>query len=276
MSIIEKKYPVSYREPWDEIKDADIILYWEAPCTASGKDAEHYLKVRFNELPKILLFAGGPIRPADCLGFDLFLVESKINEENFTEISLPWKRAFGVNTEIMKPEPQPKVWDGCMPATCASWKRQTLFSQALGKKGVLCGRDQETDPIGFINARKYSTLLFPELPAEAVNTIYNSSWCTVNTSDYWGGGQRCTLESLAAGVPVVVMADSPKNREFIEDGGPGLICNPDPESIHRAVENIKTWDMKEVSARARAYVESKWTAAHYAKNIEDAILQVCR
>jgi len=212
MKLIEQHHDVHYQEPWEPIpENTDIILYWEAPVTQNGKDRENYLKIKNSSKPKILLFAGGRIKAEECDGFDLFLVESKINEEELSAIGVPWLRAFGVDSETMKPEKQPKVFDAIMPGTCASWKRQSLFARALKDKGVICGRFQETDPIGFINARKEGTLVFDEVPYQTLNTLYNASWCCVNTSEFWGGGQRITLEAMASGIPVIVMADSPKN-----------------------------------------------------------------
>lgn len=274
MRLIEKEHTVYHKEPWEEApQDTDIILYWEAPITENGKDRENYLKVKNNPLPKILLFAGGPIKKEHCIGFDLFLVESKINEEDFESIGLPWLRAFGVNTDVMKPEKQPKVFDAVFPATCAGWKRQGLFSRALKSKGVICGRFQETDPIGFLNARENGTLVFPELPYPAVNALYNSSWCCVNTSSEWGGGQRTTLEAMAAGIPVIVMKDSVKNREYVEESGAGIVVEPDELQIQKAIEEIKTWT-PEQRARGRQYVESKWTHIHYKNAIMEGINMV--
>jgi len=276
MRLIEKEHTVYYKEPWEEIpKDTDIILYWEAPITENGKDRENYLKIKNNPLPKILLFAGGVIKKEHCIGFDLFLVESKINEEEFSAIGLPWLRAFGVNTEVMKPEKQPKVFDAVFPATCAGWKRHGLFSRALKSKGVVCGRFQESDPVGFLNCRENGTLVLPELPYPAVNALYNSAWCCVNTSSEWGGGQRTTLEAMAAGIPVIVMKDSIKNREYVEESGAGLVVEPDELQIQKAIEEIKKWT-PEQRAKGRKYVESKWTARHYADNIIKGINQVLK
>ena len=273
MRIIEKDHQVLYYEPYQEIKDVDVILYWEAPVTWAGKDKDNYIKIQTNQIPKIMLFAGGQVKKEYCVGFDLFLVESKINEDDFSAIGLPWLRAFGVDTEIMKPEKQPKVFDAVFPATCAGWKRHELFSRALSDRGVICGRYQETDPIGFLKARENKTLVLPELPYQAVNALYNASWCCVNTSSEWGGGQRTTLEAMAAGIPVIVMKDSIKNREYVEESGAGLVVDPDEQQIRNAVEEIKKWP-PEQRAKGRAYVESKWTAKHYADNIIKGINQV--
>lgn len=273
MTEIEKTHDVSYFDTDGDWSGMDILLYWEALVCQCGKDRESFIKVRDSKQPKILLFAGGAIKDEWCNGFDLFLVESEINEKEFAEIGRPWLRAFGVNTEIMKPEKQPKVFDAVFPSTCAGWKRQGLFSRALKEKGAICGRWQKEDPIGFIQARENGTLILPELPYEAVNALYNASWCCVNTSEFWGGGQRTSLEAMASGIPVICMSDSPKNREYVEESGAGLVVDPDENQIRNAIEEIKKWT-PEQRRKGLNYVNSKWTHKHYAENILLAINKV--
>lgn len=270
MRIIEKDYQVTYCEPkdLDETK-GDIILYWESLSTAGGKDRDSFYRIQLSPLPKILLFAGGPIEKKWCEGFDLFMVESKLNEEEFEALGLPWMRGFGVNTEIMKPEQQPKIFDGYFPSTCAGWKRQGLFARALGSKGIVSGRWQESDPIGFMEARKNKTLVLPEMPYEAVSALFNASHCCVNTSSYWGGGQRSTLEAMACGIPVIAMSDSPKNCEYVEESGCGVVCEPTEIAILEAVGTILKWNADETREKCLKYIRSKWTERHYA----DAILK---
>jgi glycosyltransferase involved in cell wall biosynthesis len=276
MSIIEKEHDVRYCEPKDIDDNADVILYWESCCTAAGKDRDNYYRVQLSPLPKILLFAGGPIEAKWCDGFDLFMVESKINEEEFEAIGKPWMRGFGVNTQIMKPEQQAKIFDSYFPSTCAGWKRQGLYARALGTRGVISGRWQESDPIGFMEARKNKTLVLPELPYEAVSALYNSAYCAVNTSSYWGGGQRVTLEAMACGIPVIAMSDSPKNCEYIKESGCGMICDPTEDSIKKTVETIKTWDIDKTREKCLKYIHSKWTERHYADAILKGIEQILK
>jgi glycosyltransferase involved in cell wall biosynthesis len=272
MKEIEKTHIVFYQEPEEEIK-GDVILYWEAPVTECGKDRENYLRIKNNPKPKILLFAGGQIKKEWVNGFDILLVESKINADECNELGIPNMTAFGVNSDIMKPQKQPKIFDAVFPSTCAGWKRQGLFSRALQNKGVICGRFQPEDPIGFILAREQGTLVLPELSQEAVAGLYNASHCCVNTSEYWGGGQRTTLEAMSCGIPVIVMSDSPKNIEYVKESNAGLVCEPDEHSIRKAIEEIKTWTDEE-KRRGIDYINSKWTHHHYANNILEAINKI--
>lgn len=271
MKLLEQEHEVRYFDTTEinqihEFKP-DRVLYWEAPVTFAGKDRENYWAVQDLPFKKGLLFAGGEVRAEWCDGFDLFFVESKVNEDDFERIGKPWKRAFGVNTQIMKPQKQGKAFDACFPATCASWKRHWLLADALHEKAAIAGRYQESDPIGFIRARDAGAVVFPELSQDAVAALINASHTLVNCSDVWGGGQRATLEAMACGVPPVVMADSPKNREYVEEADFGSVVSPDSTTIRIAVASLKAGNLD--PQKGVSYIQSKWTERHYA----DAIME---
>ena len=125
--------------------------------------------------------------------------------------------------------------------------------------------------LAFDESEKLGATIMEEVSHKAVAKLLNQSWTLVQTSDMWGGGQRATLEAMACGVPPVVMNDSPKNKQYIEDSEFGLICSPDAESIRNAVNLLKINPYyHRASKRGIAYVKSKWTAQKYA----DALLRV--
>lgn len=274
MKIIERSHEVKYFDvtELDRVRafSPNAVLYWESPVTLKGKDSQHYKGVMALPFPKALLFAGGPVEAQTCYGFDLFFVESAINEQEFEKLGLPWMRAFGVNTQIMRPETQPKVFDGIHQGTCASWKRQWLLTEALGGKALVCGRFQDSDPEPFRRARGHGAMVLDELQPHIVASMINASKAVVNTSEFWGGGQRATLEGMACGVPVIVMSDSPKNREYVEESGAGVVCDPTPEAIREALTKITT----EMGQNGLEYVRSKWTEKHYADAILDGIYRI--
>lgn len=272
MELIETEHEVIYQEPHEIIKDVDIILYWEAPCTINGKDKMNYLNILTNPLPKALLFAGGPIKKEWIDGFDLVFVESQINADECEKQKIPHRTAFGVNTDIFYPANVEKIYDGMHQATCASWKRLDLFAKALKNRGIVCGRDQETDPNGFIACRKYGVTLLPEQPYKKVAELLNQSYTLVQTSEFWGGGQRATLEAMACGIPPIVMSDSPKNREYVEDSGFGLIVEPREEDIRVAIRQLIV-EPQDPQIGVK-YIENKWTASHYAISILQGIKQI--
>lgn len=271
MKLIELEHDVAYFDvdQLDKLKEfnPDVVLYWEAPVTLRGPNAHHYKAIMSLPYKKALLFAGGPIDRDICHGFDLYFVESAINEREFEQLGLPWKRAFGVNTQLFKPDPYEKIYDGMMQATFAGWKRHELFAEALGSHGLVCGRKQDHDMNGYNKCVEKNVKILPEMGAAVVAMLINKAHTVVNTAEYWGGGQRCTLEAMACGVPVIVMADSPKNREFVEAGGAGLVVDPNPEAIRRAIADIKEWTPQQ-QTEGFHYARKHWTERHYA----DAIL----
>lgn len=276
MRIIERSHDVTYHEPFDTIENVDVILYWEAPCTVNGENADNYRKVQNNPAKKALLFAGGPISsyPQALYGFDLFFTESKINDDEFDALGLPHQRAFGINDRIFKAQDLEKEYDGMMQGTFASWKRHWLIAEALGNKAVLCGRKQENDRRPYDDSVRFGANIFPELSYENVAKLINKSHVVVNAADFWGGGQRCTLEAMACGVPVIVMTDSPKNIEYVTASGAGLIVNPDVNEIRIAVEELKRSD-DDHKKKGIKYVKNNWTAKHYANSLLAGIEKIC-
>lgn len=267
--MIAQEHEVTFYDvPNTEWGEEDVLIMWEAPCTARGEYAEYYNAVRRADKKKILLFAGGPIDFLDAVGFDLYLVESEINEKEFDAIELPWRRAFGVNTKVMKPMGFEKKYDGFFQATFAEWKRHSLFANALRERGCVAGRLQVNDRQGYFDCQEKGVTIFEEQPSERIAELINQSRTVVNTSSFWGGGQRSTLETMSCDVPVVVMTDSPKNMEYVIESGAGIICEPTPEAIREAVEKSKG------ITGGREYVLSKWTEKHYADAILNAIKEL--
>lgn len=268
MQHLEKEYDVTYHDIDEDIPGDAIVLYWEAPCTINGQYSENYRRIMNLPNKKILLFAGGLLKKEWVTGFDMLCVESAINAKECEEQGIPYLTAFGINEEVMKPLKRVKKYDGIHHGTCASWKRQWLVGEALGDKGLVVGRYQESDPMPFDECRKYGTKIMDEQTPESICELLNESVSCLQTSDYWGGGQRCTLEAMACNIPVIVMEDSPKNREYVQESGFGLIVNPSKEAIINAVREVKT---RQWGNKGREYVLSKWTGKHYADNIIKAI-----
>jgi len=274
MRIIERKHEVRYKEPWDDMGDADIVLYWEAPCTMNGPNAQHYKKILEHPGKKALLFAGGPIKYEWVKDFDLVFTESEINDKEFEQIGIPFKRAFGINENIFEPVNVPKKYDAVHHGTFASWKRQWLLAEACKEKALIFGAKQETDMKPWTDSQKHGAVVMDKQDYQMTNALINSAHCVVNGADYWGGGQRTTLEGMCAGLPVICMKDSPKNREYIEECGGGLVVDPEPEKIRKAVEEVKRWTEEE-RLRGRNYVLSKWTSKHYADALLEGIESIC-
>ncbi len=260
MKILETQYEVEYVEPWGDIT-GDVILYWEAPCTINGDNQAHYNRVRTMNKPRALLFAGGPIEKPWVTGFDLLFLESRINEEECDALGIPHIRAFGVNTAIFKPESLEKTYDAMLHGTFAGWKRQTLFAKTFGTRGLAVGKVQAQDRQGYVDCQERGVTIVENATREEVATLLNQTKVSVNCAEFWGGGQRATLEAMACDVPVICMTDSPKNAEYIEEAGVGLVVPPEPERI------LAAWERLQNTRGGRDYVLSKWTPEHYATNL---------
>lgn len=243
---IAEKSTVDFFEPWQDIEGYDIILYWEAPITFQGANGVHYNKVRQNPTKKVLLFAGGPLKKEWVEGFDLLFLESKMNEKECDDLGIAWHHAFGINDKEFDMghlrsgrHPKKRKYDGMLHGTCASWKRQWLIGEAFGPKGLVIGKGQESDAYPFNRCRELGCDVFLESGPAIIRDLMADSYALVNPCDYWGGGQRATLEAMAAGLPVVCCTDSPKNREFVEASGFGRVVEPNAQAIKEAVEDLK-------------------------------------
>ena len=266
MKLIEKEHDVQYFEPDDDLPDADWSLLWEAPVTHdSQEDGHKYRKFVSGKGKKALLFAGGPIKEQWVRGFDHVFVESQINEDEFNAIGVKNSRAFGVNTDIFKPMVVPKTHTTVTHGACAGWKRQYLVCEAMGDKALVFGRFQEHDPYNFNRCRECQATVLDQQPYEEAAKLINSAHVSVNCAEYWGGGQRATLEAMACDIPVVFMDDSPKNREYIEESGVGVVCHPSAPAIREAVESLIP------ISGGRDYVLKKWTPEHYKNAILNAL-----
>ena len=104
------------------------------------------------------------------------------------------------------------------------------------------------------------------IPLNEMKAYYNQLDVYVCASDI-EGTPNPVLEAMACGVPVIVMSDSPKNCEYVEESGGGLVVEPNAEAIRDALQRITP----EMGERGYTYIQSKWTEEHYAHAILDGI-----
>lgn len=264
MRILELEHDVTYHEPYEDLPEVDWIFFWEAPCTINSEYGDSYKKVMNSPQKKALLFAGGPIKYEWVKGFDHVFVESKINKDEFDAIGVRNSTAFGVNTRIFKPQTVDKTYKTVTHGTCASWKRQGLAGEAIREHALIFGRDQATDRRPFDIARDFGAKVIDvEQSFEESNALINTAYIGLNCADFWGGGQRASLEAMACGLPIIVMNDSPKNCEYVEDSGLGLMVSPEVHDIQRAVDELMKSKV-DFERECREYVLSKWSERHYA------------
>lgn len=260
-------FEVRYFEPQDSVNiigyNPDVLLFWGAFVEKVTKEV---IKLPYK---KLCCFAGGRIDEDNSKGWDLIFVESEINEQELTKLGRPWMRAFGINEELYVPIPLAKKWDAIIYGTFAGWKRHDLFS-CMRERGLAIGIKQEHEKWCYEMCEEYGVTVMDEQPREEVVKYINMSRTALNTAEYWGGGQRMTLEAMACNVPPIVMSDSPKNIEYVKESGYGIVCDPNPVDILAAVEEAK----KITKHTGREYIMSKYTSRHYANQLKLGIESV--
>lgn len=247
------------------------LLDWNPDAVLGFSDLSRpYLKELEGKKPIALCFSGGAFTDFKNVP-DIIFVESRSWLKWMKDMGLNAVQAFGTNTEIFKPVKQPKVFKAFFPATFATWKRHELFAKAMGKDGLVCGWWQEHEPrcveVCFENN---VAVLHHQMP-ESIVHLYNMSHAVVITSRDDGGSQRAVLEAMACGIPPIVMVDSDKCREYVEEARFGAVVSPTEEGIRKAVEDMTLLaDPK----KGIDYIASKYTERHYADKIKEGILSI--
>lgn len=267
LEVLKKKHEIRYFEPYDTTLihgfQPDVILHWAPLC---GNDRKAVVSLPYK---KAICFGGGPIEPHTVDGYDLYFTESAINEKEFEAYGKPWMRAFGINEQIFQPFNVPKKYDSCFAGTFAKWKRPELFARAIGSAGVAVGLHQAHEKECYQICLDEGCEVHDEISREQIAQFINQSHTVVNPSDYWGGGQRLTLEAMACNVPPIVMSDSPKNREYVEESGFGLVVEPNVEAIKEAVASLKG-----KTINSREYILQNFTIQKYADALERGLSQL--
>lgn len=241
----------------DEFKP-DVLLFWGALCENAKEVVVGY------DYPKAICFAGGQIEASNVDGFDLYFYESDINADEFRRYGKHIIKAFGINELLFKPENKIKVYDAFNASAFAKWKRPELFAEVVGSKGCWVGQKQDHEKECYEYPEKLGVVIKDLQPRKEVCSLINQSYCVLNTANYWGGGQRLTLEAMACNIPPIVMSDSPKNVEYINDSMYGFIADPDVNDIKEKILLAKELN----STKGREFILSKYTGRHYA----DALL----
>lgn len=247
---------------WAEIKEwqPTHILGWGSLDRPSFSGLEQF------DIPRGLCFAGGPRQHPNSEVFDTIFVENTHYLEDFKEQGVNAVLAFGVNDLFFRPLETAKHWKAVYPASFAAWKRHELFYDAVGEKGLAIGKISEHEKYIFKDGIAAGVCVLPPVPYEVLPMIYNQSEFALITASEVGGSQRAVLEAMACNIPPVVMSDAPQNVEYVKEAGFGLIVEPDVESIKKALRS------EPQKTGGRGYIESKWTAKHYAQQIYENLL----
>lgn len=220
-------------------------------------------------IPIAICLTGGTFRE-HLDAYQLVFVENKVYKDEFERLGMPVIQAFGVNTDIFKPIKQPKVWDAIYPATFALWKRHSIFSGAVGDKGLAVGLMYDThEQECWEYCQKYGTAIVPHVSHRAVSYLMNMSHTCVIMAEAIGGSQRTVLEAMACNIPVIVAEDSDKTTEYVREAGEGAIVEPAPVKIREAI-----WELRGKQMNTREYVLENYSAEIYARKLKEGILSI--
>lgn len=267
--ILKENHELERFEPdaTDDIVEwgPDVILYWGA---LQERLKHHVLKLPY---PKANCWAGGPIEPEHLGGIDLYFIENQVVQNEFAQYGAPTMIAFGVNEKWFNKQRRKKIYKASFAGAFAAWKRHELFADSFDHtdwKGICFGQMQEHEPHCYEYPKSKGIIIKDRQDPREVAKIINQSEYVLNPASYWGGGQRLTLEAMACDVPPIVMDDSPKNCEYVDEAGFGHIVSP---SSHEIRPLLAQEPQKE---GGRKYIKSKWTGRHYAENLEKGLLSI--
>lgn len=240
----------------------DAVLFFADFSRPIIKEFEH------DGIPLAICFTGGGFRDYAHIP-DIIFTESKSYLKEFKAEGLNAVQAFGTNTELFKPMPQPKIFKAVFPATFAGWKRHDLFAEAMGKDGLAVGFWQPHETWCYEVCQQKGTALLHHQNAESCALLYNMAHTCVVTSENVGGSQRTVLEAMASNVPVIAMADSDKTSEYVRECGVGGIVDPHPQAIRDEVER---WIGQKVDSRK--WIMENFSEFIYANKVRDGIMSI--
>lgn len=227
-------YPDSKSMEEQVLKDApDVCLFW-ADMTRPA------IPGIASRIPSAVCFAGGQVEMQNTHLFKKIFVESDSYYEELIQKGYPAIKAFGTNTGLFKPKPQPKIFDVFFPACFAAWKRHDLFaSVAKFYNSYACGWFQEHEKFCYEACQEAGVLTTHHTPPYLLPDFYNASRLVLVTSEASGGSQRTVLEALSCNIPVVTMADSDKTSQYvIEAGHPEWVVEPNITAIRQKIDSI--------------------------------------
>ena len=259
---IEKKHTVDWFIGPDipDIPDSyDAILTW-----TDSNDAHILAFSSYKAKKGIFLTTDLGLNYDNLKHYDVVFAEAQPVVSACKSVGLNCYKAFATDTSFFKPERKPKLFDAFYPATFSPWKRQHLFAQAVGDRGLALGTVQPDGAEEYRACQEAGVrTIIGYLPYDFMRDLYNMSRVVMVTG-YEGSG-RTILEAMSCDVPVIVAGDNEKATSYVKEAGKGYIVAPRPEALSEAFE--KALALKGEKVNTRPFVEAFYSPQEYAKTI---------
>ena len=178
--------------------------------------------------------------------YDVIFPEAQVVTDKIRPHGIRAITAFGTDEQFFTPDITEKEYEAFYPATFSPWKRQDIFAEMYGDKGLIIGTVQ---PDGYDILRKTiehkANIMIGYWPVELIRESYNKAKLVHITG--WEGSGRTVLEALSCGVPVKAAIDNHKCQNYIEE-----------------------WE--ESGLEPREFILQNYSARIYAKNLLKGIL----
>lgn len=201
--------------------ESDYILIWgDSRCAGFDYVKDHKAKKGLL-LTTDLGMDIESLRKYDCVFAEAQCVVDKIKPFGIRVV-----KAFGTDTNFFRPteldyvkpgrKPVLPRYDAFYPATFSPWKRQNLFADKWGDKGLCMGTIQPDGWDIFKHAvEKKTNVYVGYAPVQAVKEFYELSASVDITG--WEGSGRTVIEALSMNLPVTVSEDNHKCQEYIQE-----------------------------------------------------------
>lgn len=217
LQILQKDYEITManfakrKYTLAETEEFDLVLGWGAFESDIARFVKQVTK------PNGLLIGGYTYEPHGIKSYDILFYETEwyTDQINYHPNIV---HAFGINTDIWKPEESTKVIDYLVPGAFAAWKRQIYVAE---KKGIrLCvgeiQNDNDRESIKIMGQLIiHGVGVMPPVTPEELHRLTLASKTVFIPADMMGGGERSLLESRACGIPVEIKEDNDKLKELM-------------------------------------------------------------
>ena len=213
-NLSDNKPPKSQMGP--PFPDSDWNTQFTIGWGAFGSPVDKWL--RHHPFKKGLCIAGNAFPPQNIDTYDVLFYETEWYRPQISSHKNTI-RAFGVNTDIFKPNPiSPKLFDYLVCGAFANWKRQELINSKFGVR-IAIGEVQRDNMVESIKIMGNLIIggcgVIPAvLPSELVK-FYCATKVAYAPMDIYGGGERFVWEAMACGIPVEILADNLKLQELV-------------------------------------------------------------